>query len=122
MTESLVACCHCGEVRIAIPALPETVTECNCSVCHRYGARWAYFTRDRVELLSGADRIAPYSWGDRTIEFFHCTRCGCLTHYESVERQEHSRVGINTRMLPPETLEGIAVRHFDGADSWQYLD
>lgn len=41
------ASCHCGKVRIEIGTLPATVTDCNCSLCRRYGALWGYYRRDQ---------------------------------------------------------------------------
>ncbi len=114
--------CHCKAVRLDVAELTPTVTECNCSVCRRYGALWAYYTRDQVQLQAEPGALSAYSWGDRSIEFWHCSRCGCLTHYESVEKHAHSRIAINARMLPPEVVKSLPVRHFDGADSWNYLD
>ena len=116
------ASCHCEAAHIGIPELPATVTECNCSVCRRYGALWAYYTRDRVRLPTDNTALLAYSWGDRTIEFWHCRHCGCMTHYESVDKHARSRVAVNARMLPLEVMESLPVRHFDGADSWKYLD
>lgn len=116
------ASCHCEAVHIAIAELPPTVTECNCSVCRRYGALWAYYTRDQVRLTADTSALARYSWGDCTIEFCYCRHCGCLTHYESVEKHARSRFALNARMLPPAALAALPLRHFDGADSWKYLD
>jgi len=116
------ASCHCGDVRIEIQELPTTVTECNCSICCRYGALWAYYTRDQVRLLADSLAASAYVWGDRSIEFWHCRTCGCITHYESVEKHPGGRFALNARMLPPKLLESLTVRRFDGADSWQYLD
>jgi hypothetical protein len=48
--DSGTATCHCGDVRILIPESELTVTSCNCSICRRYGALWAYFTRQQVRL------------------------------------------------------------------------
>jgi len=31
-------------------------------------------------------------------------------------------MAVNCRLAEPEHVAGIRVRHFDGADSWQYLD
>ena len=117
-----IASCHCGNVRITIPEFPNTVTSCNCSLCRRYGALWAYFKFAQVQLEAAAAKLAPYRWGDCTIDFWHCTKCGCLTHYTSVDKGPGSRFAVNTRMLPPDAMETLTVRHFDGAKSWQYLD
>ena len=118
----ITASCHCNAVRLELAELPATVTECNCSICRRYGALWAYYTRDQVRLSDSGSCLAGYSWGDRTIEFRHCRECGCLTHYESVDKHARSRFAVNARMLPLEVLQSLPVRHFDGADSWKYLD
>jgi hypothetical protein len=118
----LVASCHCGAVRIELSDIPTTVTECNCSVCRRYGALWAYYIREQITLHAAANELAGYSWGDRQIVFRHCRSCGCLTHYESVEHGPGGRFALNARMLPREVMAALPVRHFDGADSWQYLD
>jgi hypothetical protein len=116
------ASCHCGNVRIEFSTLPATVTECNCSICRRYGALWAYFRREQVSVKADATRQSAYCWGDRSIEFWHCSDCGCLTHYESVGKDAGRRFALNARMLPLEQARSIAVRHFDGAASWKYLD
>ena len=116
------ASCHCGNIRILIPELPSILTSCNCSLCHRYGALWAYFTRAQVKLEAANGTLAHYRWGDCTIDFWHCTQCGCLTHYTSVDDAPGSRFAVNTRMLPLNVTESLTIRHFDGAESWQYLD
>ena len=116
------ASCHCGQVRIEIDELPATVTDCNCSICRRYGALWAYRTRDQVRLHAGPDALAAYSWGDRTIEFWHCRHCGCMTHYTTVAGNPENRFVVNARMLPLETRASLRPRRLDGNDTWEYLD
>ena len=119
---SCTATCHCGNIRIQIPELPLTVISCNCSICRRYGALWAYFARKQVRLEAGRQTLAAYRWGDRTIDFWHCTACGCLTHYTTREDGPESRFAVNARMLPLDVMESLTVRRFDGADTWRYLD
>lgn len=118
----LKASCHCGAVQIELTRKPKSVTQCTCSICHRYGARWAYCTRKTAAVYCDPDVVNSYSWGDRSLEFFHCTNCGCLTHYESVEKNEDSRIAINARMLARSEIADVRVRTFDGADTWKYLD
>ena len=116
------ASCHCGAVVMEASAPPSSVTSCNCSICRRYAALWAPYTRAEARLVQGADRVGAYVWGDRMIEFYHCRDCGCCTHYESVEKSADSRFRINARCFAPEVLAPLAVRHFDGADTWRFLD
>ena len=37
--------CHCGAVTIELRHAPQSLTECNCSICRRYGAHRAYCNR-----------------------------------------------------------------------------
>lgn len=116
------ASCHCGAVKLEFDELPQTLTECTCSICHRLGAQWAYYTRRQVSIVGSSELQRAYLWGDRCIEFYHCKTCGCTTHYESVEKNDDSRVAINMRMMALEHTEDIPVRKFDGADTWKFLD
>ncbi len=118
----LAGSCHCGAVKITLTTEPSWLVECNCSVCWRYGARWAHGTRETVTVEAANDALRYYSWGDRGIEFYFCQHCGCLTHYESTEKTASSRVSLNTRMSAPDAVAGLRLRHFDGADSWEFLD
>ena len=116
------ASCHCGAVELEIDEKPESLTQCTCSICHRLGAQWAYYTRQQVRVSGSMDARKAYMWGDECIEFYHCRNCGCTTHYESVEKDADSRIAVNSRMMRREDVEGIRVRTFDGADTWEFLD
>jgi hypothetical protein len=116
------ASCHCGAVQIEIDSLPETLTQCTCSICRRYGALWAYRTRETARIVSGQQSETPYLWNEKVIEFYHCNSCGCLTRYESVGKLDDSRFAVNARMIDPKDTAGLRIRTFDGADTWKYLD
>ncbi len=118
----LEASCHCGAIRFEISMKPESLTQCTCSMCHRYGAQWAYYTRKSICIIGSPDDRIAYVWGDKAIEFFHCRVCGCMTHYESIEKNDDSRIAINARMMRSEDLQSVPLRTFDGASTWKYLD
>ena len=40
--------CLCGQVRIEIRRRPDFINECNCTLCSKSGARWAYFHPSEV--------------------------------------------------------------------------
>ena len=120
--EMISASCHCGAVQIEVSEMPDTLTQCTCSICRRYGALWAYRTRETARVLSELKAETAYVWNDRVIEFFHCNTCGCMTRYESVEKSPESRIAVNARMMSPRDIAGLKVRTFDGADSWKYMD
>ena len=116
--------CHCGKVTIQIAALNPAVTACNCSVCHRLGALWAYYTNSEVTFTAGAGETATYvrqGEGMGDLAFHHCPACGCTTHWSSLNPSV-DRMGINARLLERSLLDGVRVRHLDGADTWTYLE
>lgn len=118
----LEATCHCGAVGLRVAALPDRITECNCSICRRTGALWAYYAVAQVEVVRGANATATYIWGDRTIAFHHCRTCGCTTHYSGVGDGGLDRIAVNARLLPLDAADPVPVRRFDGADSWTAVD
>lgn len=114
--------CHCGAVRIELARRPRKLTECNCSICRRYGVLWSYFSRKSVTVSAPKSALCGYKWGDRRLEFFHCRTCGCVTHYEMPDKSPDGRMAVNARMLEPADIRGIPRRKFDGAVSWKTVD
>ena len=115
------ASCHCGNVVLDIQYAPETVTDCSCSLCRRYGVLWAYYAAEAVHVASGPRATETYSWKDHSLAFHRCRRCGCVTHWCPVTRIEN-RMGINARLLAPDILAKARVRRLDGAVTGRYLD
>jgi len=100
-----------------IDSVPETVTDCNCSLCHRKGALWAYYRPDQVRVVG---ETVVYIQGDRTLSTHHCPICGCTTHWQSL-LPELQRMGVNARLMAPQVLAGVRVRKLDGAGDWEVL-
>ncbi|AGY56378.1 GFA family protein [Gloeobacter kilaueensis] len=116
----IVAACHCGSLRLEIDSPPTEITECNCSICRRYGVLWAYYTPDQVRLQAGA-LTDIYMWDDRSIAFHRCRTCGCVSHWAPVD-PGRNRMGINARLMAPEIVAQARVRHLDGANTERYID
>ena len=114
--------CHCGAISFEVERAPEWLTECNCSICRRIGARWAHFERNEVELSVPTGGTIAYVQGDRTLELHTCKTCGCTPYWLGLEPAASTRMAVNFRMCEPAEIADIRVRHFDGADSWQFLD
>lgn len=112
--------CHCGVASLGAPAAPVEVTECNCSICRRIGARWAYYERNEV-TLPAAQSTQVYVWGDRMLAFHRCRSCGVTTHWQSLDGSK-TRLGVNARLMDGLDWSAIKVRHLDGANTWKYLD
>jgi hypothetical protein len=118
----LSASCHCGAVRLEIAQKPRQLTDCNCSICRRYGALWAYYSRKSVRVACAPGAASAYAWGHKSIEFYHCITCGCLTHYERANKDSDGRMAVNARMMDPEDIATVRIRKLDGARTWKYLD
>jgi hypothetical protein len=116
------ASCHCGAVRIQVAERPPRLTSCNCSICRRLGTLWAYYHPSQVTVIAGAGTTVPYVHGDRTLEFHHRPTCGCVTHWEAVQKEGASKMGLNARLMDPADIADVPIRHFDGASTWTYLD
>ena len=114
--------CHCGTLRIEIPHRPEAVTNCNCSICRRYGALWAYYPVGSVRVTGHPEHTDAYIWGDKTLRYVRCRNCGCLTHWEPLSPKPDSKLAVNVRNFEPSALGDFRIRRFDGAVSWRYLD
>ncbi|HZH26901.1 MAG TPA: GFA family protein [Azospirillaceae bacterium] len=118
----LEASCHCGAIRFEVAERPQWLNSCNCSLCRRIGALWAYDHPSQVRMSAGVGKTVAYVQGDRTLGLHHCPTCGCVTHWESVNKETAERMGLNARLLDPAEIEGVRVRRFDGASTWTYLD
>jgi hypothetical protein len=118
----LAATCHCGAVRIHVRRMSRSLTSCNCSICRRYGALWAYYAASSVSIEAPKSSFATYSWNRRIRTYYRCKRCGCVTHYAYRKKRRTSTIAVNASNFEPSALAGIRIRHLDGAASWRFLD
>ena len=116
--------CHCGAVTVEMERKLRKMTQCNCTICRRYGALWAYFQRKSIHVHARANGLKAYSWGDRRLEFFHCSECGCVTHYERTDKREDGSdmAAVNIRNIDdPASVANVPIRLLDGALTWRVL-
>jgi hypothetical protein len=115
--------CHCGAVSWTFDGVPEKLTNCNCTLCRRIGGLWAYGDVDTVKVIAAADATIAYVQGDKSLATHSCRTCGCTTHWQGLVPDDGVwRMAVNMRMADPAAYAGIRVRHFDGADTWTFLD
>lgn len=114
------ATCHCGAIAISIPRAPERITNCNCSICRRYGALWGYFDASEVRSEAPPGASHEYTWGRKALALVRCATCGRVTHWRPLER-DIRHVGVNIRLFEPEAIGPVRVRLLDGADTEEYV-
>ncbi|KIF49290.1 GFA family protein [Vibrio owensii] len=105
--------CHCGNIVVQAD-VPKEIASCNCSICRRYAAYWAYYPPEQVSVRYLKEPSVFYIWGDKEVEFHRCNLCGCLTHYVTTEKCDADIVAINMRMAEEEVLKDIPLRLIDG--------
>jgi hypothetical protein len=113
------AACHCGAVRFEVESPPAWVLDCNCTLCRRYGALWAYPRAGQVKVLKMPDPDATetYLWNDRSLAFHHCRTCGCITHMQAVDVDPPALYGLNVRMMLGLDPAKVSVRQVDNGHS-----
>jgi hypothetical protein len=106
--------CHCGAVRWSFEGVPESVTACNCTICRRYGALWAYGFDDVGIVVSGATSV--YAWGSQWLGFHFCSRCACVAYWRQMQpgKEGRRRVGVNVRLAGPDAVAALPIHHHDG--------
>ena len=114
--------CHCGAVRWSFAGTPESATACNCTVCRRYGALWAYDYENERIGVSGPTRV--YAWGGRTLGFHFCADCGCVAYWRALAPRDDGRrrIAVNLRLAELAVVGAIVLDHFDGLVSFHDLD
>ena len=112
--------CHCGAVTWHMAFVPEGATACNCTVCRRYGALWAYDYQDRGIRVAGETQA--YIRG-RSVEFHFCPKCGCVAYWRAQQAGEDGqrRIAVNLRLALPEAVAKIPIDHFDGLGKFEDL-
>lgn len=132
---TIVAACHCGATRIALPAHPTEAKACNCSYCARTGAVWAYFRADELGFQS-REGEATYSASDGMNLHHFCSHCGMQTwgdspDWASMYNADGTPKNGDSRSMPTERIyavnlnliddldwTAIAVERVDGRNNW----
>lgn len=117
----LSATCHCGAVKVEVPRKPRSLTNCNCSICRRYGVLWAYYRDADVRLHAEPGATDDYVWGDKTQKFIRCGTCGCVMQWKKLQVGPGTETGVNARNFEPDALGDVKIRLLDGANTWKYV-
>jgi hypothetical protein len=104
--------CLCNAVQLGAARRPRQVTQCNCSVCRRYGTLWAYYRRSAVE---------NYSVRPGELRFVRCRTCGCVICWDGAGKGRDQRMGINTRLLDQALMANVPVKVLDGDKTWRTI-
>lgn len=115
--------CHCGAAHWTLEGEPGRITACNCTLCRRYGALWAYdYVPGRIAVI-GPVRSYSRAKTDPSLEILFCPTCACVLAWRGLRKQTDGRVriAVNVRLAPPEIVAGLPLEHFDGLDTFDGL-
>lgn len=118
----LIGTCHCGNASWNLKKDVESVSACNCTMCRRYGALWAYgHENEDAQMTGDLSRYEREDMDDRVIQFLFCPRCACVLGWRTLHADKDGRyqLGVNLRLASPEAVAAIPVRRFDGLESFK---
>ncbi|MGI6851801.1 GFA family protein [Mesorhizobium sp. 1B3] len=120
----LTGSCHCGSARWTFAGDPGSATACNCTLCRRYGALWAYdYEGQRIGISGPTSAYARGGKNDPTLEILFCPSCGCVLCWRGLrlEANGRRRMAVNLRLASPEAVADLPIDHFDGLDTFEDL-
>ncbi len=116
--------CHCGALSWTLEGDPGSITACNCALCRRYGALWAYdYENERIQLAGPSKTYTRPGKADPALEMHFCATCGCVAAWRGLrlEADGRRRVAVNIRLAEPEAVAHLPIDHFDGLDTFDDL-
>ena len=107
--------CHCGEVRFEVTADISSVVACNCSICQKRGALWAFVPAENFALRAGAEDLKDYQFGKTD----HPPPVLCAMRRRGIFARDSRRTGsemiaVNVRCLDDVDIGTLKPTPFDG--------
>lgn len=106
--------CHCGAVAFTVEIDPTTALKCNCTICSKLGAVWAFAPKARFHLTSGEAKQGDYQFGKKALHHRFCTACGIESYAEGTAPDGTATVGINLRCIEGIDVDKLSPRPWDG--------
>lgn len=119
----LTGSCHCGAAGWTLEGDPGPATACNCTLCRRYGALWAYdYEGERIKL-TGTSVAYSRAGPDPSLEVRFCATCGGVVCWRNLEVDAagRRRIAVNLRLAEPDAVADLPIDHFDGLKSFDDL-
>lgn len=116
--------CHCGALEWRLDGDPGSITACNCTLCRRYGALWAYdWEGERIRLSGVTSVYTRTEVKTPFLEIHFCPTCACVLAWRTVrpDSDGRRRIAVNVRLAPPEEVADLPIDHFDGLDTFDDL-
>lgn len=106
--------CHCGAVAYTVEVDPGQALKCNCSICTKLGAVWAFAPKAKFALTQGADRQGDYTFNKKMLHHRFCATCGIESYAEGTGPDGAPMVGVNLRCIDGIDVDKLNPRAWDG--------
>ena len=106
--------CHCGAVAYDVELDLANTLKCNCSICSKIGAVWAFAPMAKFTLKSGAGKQGDYQFGKKHLHHRFCPSCGVESYAEGAMPDGTPTVGINLRCVEGVDVDELSPRRHDG--------
>lgn len=120
----LIGSCHCGGAHWTLAGDPGPATACNCQLCRRYGALWAYdYEGERINISGSVSSYRRVEKTDPSLEILFCPTCAGVICWRGLRLDEagRRRIAVNLRLAPPDAVADLPIDHFDGLNSFDDL-
>lgn len=110
--------CLCGQARVETAKTPDYLNECNCTLCSKSGAVWAYYDPSEITVSGTTLGYSRTDKEDPGAEIRFCPTCGSTTHFvltdSAVAKFGNTVAGVNMRLADERELAGVELRYPDG--------
>jgi hypothetical protein len=106
--------CHCGRVRYEATSDLAQVVDCNCSICIKRGANWAFVKAPQFKLIQGEDALTDYQFGKKKLHHLFCQSCGIGSFSRGLAPNGDETFAINVNCLDDVDVSKLKLMPFDG--------
>jgi hypothetical protein len=106
--------CHCGRVRYQAESDLAQVVDCNCSICMKRGALWAFVKASGFKLIQGSDALTDYQFGKKKIHHLFCSTCGIGSFSRGLAPNGEETFAVNVNCLDGIDAGSLTLTPFDG--------
>lgn len=120
---TLTGTCHCGAAHWEVDGDPGPATMCNCTMCRRLGAMWAYdYENERMRVFGP---MRAYRRADKdfpVLEVLFCPTCANVIAWRGKREPDgRKRLAVNLRLAEPDLVAHLPIDHFEGLDTFKDL-
>ena len=108
--------CHCGAVTFTVQGEIDTALECNCSHCSRKGYLLWFVPAQALDLRSGEQELATYTFNRHVIQHRFCRICGSAPFGLGTGPDGQATAAINIRCVDDIDLAAIERVPFNGRE------